>query len=143
MTTFLARFQDIAKPPVSQTLTRVALGSAMSFAGFTHLTIAREQFQAQVPDWLPINKDAVVIGSGIAEIGLGTALLTMPRFRRLTGISLAAFYTVIFPGNIAQYAERNDAFGLDTDAKRIVRLFGQPMLIAAALWAAGIPKSYR
>lgn len=142
MATFLARFRDAAKPPTSQTIARVSLGGFMSFAGFTHLTTAREEFQAQVPDWFPISKDAVVVCSGIAEIGLGAALLTAPEYRRLTGISLAAFYTIIFPGNIAQYAERTNAFGLDTDAKRLIRLFGQPLLIAAALWAAGIPKSH-
>ena len=102
--------------------------------------MAREEFQAQVPDWFPVDKDLVVLGSGVAEIGLGAAMLALPRHRRLTGTALAGFYTLIFPGNIAQYAERTDAFGLDTDGKRLTRLFGQPALIAAALWAAGLPK---
>ena len=54
-------------------------------------------------------------------------------------MALAAFYTAIFPGNIAQYAERRSAFGLDTDRKRFIRLLLQAPLIAAALHAAGIP----
>lgn len=128
------------RPRPSQTATRLALGAMMTFAGITHLTVAREEFQAQVPDWFPVDKDLVVLGSGVAEIGLGAAMLALPRHRRLTGTALAAFYTLIFPGNIAQYAERTDAFGLDTDGKRLTRLFGQPALIAAALWAAGLPK---
>lgn len=142
MSTFLTRMAETDRPPISQTLIRVCLGGFMSFAGLAHLTFAREEFQAQVPDRLPISKDVVVVGSGIAEVGLGVALLSMPRFRRLTGISLASFYAMVFPGNIAQYAERTDAFGLNTDTKRLIRLFGQPVLIAAALWAAGIPKSH-
>lgn len=125
----------------TQNLTRLALGAFMSFAGTSHLTFARKDFQAQVPDWFPMNKDLVVLGSGIAEIALGASLLALPRQRKLTGTALAAFYAAIFPGNIAQYAERNDAFGLDTDRKRLARLFGQPALIAAALWAAGMPGS--
>ena len=125
----------------TQNLTRLALGAFMSFAGTSHLTFARKDFQAQVPDWFPMNKDVVVLGSGIAEIALGASLLALPRQRKLTGTALAAFYAAIFPGNIAQYAERNDAFGLDTDRKRLARLFGQPALIAAALWAAGMPGS--
>ncbi|SDS66627.1 membrane protein [Corynebacterium timonense] len=124
----------------SQNLARLALGAFMSFAGTSHLTFARKDFQAQVPDWFPMNKDLVVLGSGVAEIALGASLLALPRKRKVTGTALAAFYTAIFPGNIAQYAERNDAFGLDTDRKRLIRLFGQPALIAAALWAAGLPK---
>ena len=128
------------RPRPSQTATRLALGAMMTFAGITHLTVARQEFQAQVPDWFPVDKDLVVLGSGVAEIGLGAAMLALPRHRRLTGTALAAFYTLIFPGNIAQYAERTDAFGLDTDGKRLARLFGQPALIGAALWAAGLPK---
>ncbi len=139
MTDLIRRFRDDCTPHWSQTLTRVGLGSIMTFAGITHLTTARAEFQAQVPDWFPADKDLVVIGSGVAEIGLGVALLAFPRHRKLTGTALAAFYTAIFPGNIAQYVERNDAFGLDTDGKRLGRLFGQPALIAAALWAGGIP----
>ncbi|MDO5454624.1 MAG: hypothetical protein Q4F37_06485 [Corynebacterium sp.] len=127
------------RPPRSQTLTRLALGGAMAFAGISHLATARQEFQAQVPDWFPVSKDLVVLGSGVAEIGLGAALLALPKHRKVTGTALAAFYALIFPGNIAQYAERTDAFGLDSDAKRLGRLFGQPALIAAALWAGGVP----
>lgn len=124
----------------SQTAARIILGSFMTFAGITHLTTAREEFQAQVPSWIPVDDDLVVVGSGVAEIALGASLLALPKHRKLTGTALAAFYTAIFPGNIGQYAERKDGFGLDTDRKRLIRLFGQPCLIAAALWAAGIPK---
>lgn len=124
----------------SQDVTRLALGAFMATAGITHLTVAREEFRAQVPDWFPVDTDLVVLGSGVAEIALGTSLLALPRYRRLTGVALAAFYVAIFPGNIAQYVERTDAFHLDTDSKRLGRLFGQPALVAAALWGAGLPR---
>lgn len=126
-------------PHTSQEVARVGLGAAMVFAGTSHLTFAREDFQAQVPPWVPMPVDTVVLLSGVAEIGLGAALLALPRRRRLMGTALATFYAAIFPGNISQYANRRDAFGLDTDRKRLVRLFGQPALIAAALWAGGRP----
>lgn len=125
----------------SQTLTRLALGSAMTFAGAGHLTFAREEFQAQVPDWVPLDKDLVVLGSGVVEIAFGAALLALPKQRRVTGIALAAFYVAIFPGNVGQYLEGTDGFGLDTDTKRLIRLFFQPALVAAALWVADIPKA--
>lgn len=126
--------------PVSQKVARLGLGAFMTFAGTSHLTFARKDFQAQVPAWFPADKDFVVLASGVAEIGLGAAMLLAPRHRRATGIALAAFYAAIFPGNIGQYAERLNAFNLDTDGKRLARLFGQPGLIAAALWAAGLPR---
>lgn len=123
-----------------QNLTAIALGSAMTFAGISHLTFKREEFQAQVPNWFPMDKDAVVLGSGVAEIALGAGLLAWKKRRREVGTALAAFYAAIYPGNIGQYAERHDGFGLDTDGKRLARLFFQPALIAGALHAAGLPE---
>ncbi|WP_211080626.1 DoxX family protein [Arcanobacterium buesumense] len=122
----------------SQTTTRITLGTFMSLAGISHMTFAREEFQAQVPSWFPIDDDLVVLGSGVAEIGLGLSLLLLPKHRRATGIALAIFYAAIFPGNIGQYVEGIDAFGLDTDGKRLARLFFQPALIGLALWGGGI-----
>lgn len=120
-----------------QHLGRVLLGTAMVGAGLLHLTSQREEFRAQVPDWLPINEDLTVLGSGVVEIGLGVAFVALPRRRRLIGGLLAAFYVIVFPGNIAQYVEGTDAFGLDTDRARLVRLFFQPVLVVAALWGGG------
>lgn len=127
--------------PRSQKLARIGLGAFMVYAGVSHLSFRRQEFQAQVPDWFPGDKDPVVIGSGLAEVLLGSAMLALPRHRRLTGVALAGFYAAVFPGNIDQYAARRDGFGLDTDGKRLARLFGQPALIAAALWSAGLPRT--
>ncbi|KTR04247.1 DoxX family protein [Curtobacterium luteum] len=115
---------------------RVLLGLFLVFAGVSHLTFAREDFRAQVPESLPLDTDAVVLGSGVAEISLGSALLLAPRSaRRRVGTIAAWFFVAVFPGNVAQWLNRRSAFGLDTDAERIGRLFGQPLLIAAALWS--------
>ncbi|MBC3185870.1 DoxX family membrane protein [Corynebacterium sp. zg-331] len=136
-------FRTKHRPTRSQTGARVLLGALMAYAGVSHLSFHRKDFQDQVPSWFPADPDAVVIGSGVAEIGLGAALLGLPRHFRLTGLALAVFYVLIFPGNVAQYVERRDSFGLDTDAKRRARLFGQIPLVAAALWAAGLPERPR
>ena len=121
---------------LAQDAARIALGLALTFAGTSHLTFAREKFQAQVPDWVPLDKDTVVLQSGIAEIALGSALILAPQDQRaLAGTIAAAFFTAVFPGNIAQYTHRRNAFGLDTDKKRFARLFFQPALIAWALWS--------
>jgi uncharacterized membrane protein len=122
----------------AQTLGRVLLGSAMVGAGVLHLTTQREEFRAQVPDWFPVDEDLTVLGSGVVEIALGGAFVALPRHRRTVGALLAAFFVAIFPGNIAQYVEGTDAFGLDSDEARFRRLFFQPVLVLWALWAGGL-----
>ena len=122
----------------AQTLGRVLLGSAMVGAGVLHLTTQREEFQAQVPGWFPVDEDLTVLASGVVEIALGGAFVALPRQRRTVGALLAAFFVAIFPGNIAQVVEGRDAFGLDTDRARFIRLFLQPVLVLWALWAGGL-----
>jgi uncharacterized membrane protein len=115
----------------------VALGAALLTAGAGHLTKQRQEFQAQVPSWFPADPDSVVVVSGLVEIALGAALLGTWKqpARAVAGGTAAAFFVAIFPGNIAQYADHVDAFGLDTDAKRAIRLVFQPVLVAWALAA--------
>jgi uncharacterized membrane protein len=123
---------------VARTIVRVLLGAFLLLAGTGHLTFARAEFQAQVPPWLPLDPDLVVVASGIVELVLGLALLLVPRRARpLVGIVVAAFFVAVFPGNIAQWAEGRDGFGLDTDAARAIRLLFQPLLVIAALWSTG------
>lgn len=123
---------------------RVLLGAALTFAGVSHLWWARAEFQAQVPPWLPFDADFVVIASGVVEIVLGVALLAAPaRVRTLVGFVVASFFVAIFPGNVAQWLEGRDAFGLDSDAARFVRLFFQPVLMVWALWATGAWRWWR
>ena len=121
----------------AQTIARVLLGSAMVGAGVLHLTSQRQEFQAQVPSWFPVDEDLTVVASGVVEIGLGAAYAALPQHRRTIGALLAAFFVAIFPGNVAQYVEGTDAFGLDTDRARLVRLFFQPVLVLVALWGGG------
>ena len=122
---------------------RWLLGGALVGAGIGHLTTQRSEFQAQVPGWFPIDEDVVVIASGIVEIALGAALIGLPRHRVIVGTIVAAFFVVIFPGNIAQWAEGTDAFGLDTDTKRFARLFFQPVLVIWALGSTGAWQAFR
>jgi uncharacterized membrane protein len=121
-----------------RTVARWALGGALIFAGTGHLTTQRDEFQAQVPDWFPADEDVVVVVSGVVELLIGAALIVAGRRRApVVGVVAAGFFVAIFPGNIAQWVEGTDAFGLDTDAKRFGRLFFQPVLVAWALWSTG------
>jgi hypothetical protein len=43
----------------------------------------------------------------------------------------------VFPGNISQYLNGTNGFGLDTDSARLVRLFFQPLLVLWALFGGG------
>jgi uncharacterized membrane protein len=109
----------------------------MILAAVGHFTFQRADFQAQVPNWIPIEKDVVVILSGIVEISLGLAMIFWTKQKVNVGIALAIFYILIFPGNIAQYLNATDAFGLNSDQSRLIRLFFQPVLILLALWSVG------
>lgn len=128
---------DPAPTSLPRTLARIALGAFLTFAGIGHLTFLRREFRAQVPGWLPVDEDLVVLASGFVEISLGAALMLWARRRVSVGFVVAAFFVAIFPGNIAQYVEHQDAFGLDTDGKRLARLAGQPLLVLWALWSTG------
>ena len=121
---------------------QVLLGAALIYAGITHLTTSRLEFQAQVPTWVPLSADFVVLASGVVEIVLGIMLASL-QYRRRVGWITAAFFVAIFPGNISQYVNGIDAFGLDTDQARLTRLFFQPLLVLWALWATGAWRSWR
>jgi uncharacterized membrane protein len=125
--------------PVSRTqdLARKALGAMLVFTGTGHLTFARREFRVQVPPWVPMDPDTVVLASGVVEIAAGASTLALPRQRRLMGRLLAALFVAVFPGNISQYTQRRDGFGLNTDTLRFVRLLFQPLLVAWALWSTG------
>ena len=126
-----------------QNIFRILLALLMILAGLSHLTFNRVAFQAQVPDWLPLSKDLVVILSGIVEIGLGLGLAFWKKERTRFGWALAIFFVLIFPGNVAQYIDGKDAFGiLNSDGARLRRLFFQPVLIVWALWSSGAWKSW-
>lgn len=131
------------KTTITQNVFRILLSIFMVYAGFSHLAFNRIDFQAQVPDWLPFSKDLVVILSGILEMLLGLGLALWKNNRERFGWALAVFFILVFPGNIAQYLDGKDAFGLDSDGARLGRLFFQPLLIIWALWSAGSWKSWR
>ena len=120
---------------------RILLGLMLVYTGVSHLTFARQEFQAQVPPWIPLKPDLVVFLSGFVEITLGLSLLALYRHKGYVGLMVALFFVAVFPGNIAQYTEHRAAFGLNTDTARLVRLFFQPLLVAWALWSTGAWRS--
>lgn len=127
-----------------QTIARILLGCLLLYTGTGHLTFLRETFQAQVPDWVPLGKDLVVILSGIAELCLGLSLVFWKNQKRLAGIAAALFFVAVFPGNISQYINGIDAFGLNSDTARLIRLLFQPLLVVWALFGSTfIPKRDR
>ena len=120
---------------------KILLGIALTYAGIGHLTFSRIAFQAQVPPWLPMDPDLVVILSGLVEIALGLALIFLKKWERQVGIIVSLFFLAVFPGNISQYLTQTDAFGLNSDSARAIRLIFQPVLVLWALWSTGVLKS--
>lgn len=119
----------------ARTIGRIFLGASLVFAGVSHLTVARDEFQAQVPESLPLDPDTTVVASGVVEVALGSALLFARRRRSLVGTIAGLFFVSVFPGNVSQWMHQRNGFGLDTDMKRFVRLFFQPVLVALAVWS--------
>ena len=117
-------------------VTQVLLGAALIYTGISHLTTNRLEFQVQVPNWVPLSANFVVLVSGVVEILLGLSLASL-RYRKEVGIATALFFIAIFPGNISQYVNGIDAFGLDSDRARAIRLLFQPLLVLWALWSTG------
>ena len=128
---------------IAQRISQVVLGCALMYAGIGHLTTNRTEFQAQVPTILKSIADFVVLASGVVEIVLGLSLIFLWRYRVVVGWVVAAFFVAIFPGNISQYVNQVDAFGLDSDRARFIRLFFQPLLVIWALWSTGAWNAWR
>lgn len=128
---------------IAARVARLLLGAFFVFAGVSHLSFARTAFNAQVPPWLPLNADFVVIASGLVEIALGLGLLALPRWRIHIGWLTAAFLVTVYPGNVSQFVTHADAFGLNSDAARAVRLLVQPLLVGWALWCTGAWAAWR
>ena len=120
-----------------RTIGRLLLGGFLLFAGISHLTVSRLTFRAQVPLWLPIDADFVVVASGVVEIALGLSLILLVRQRVIVGVVVAIFFLLVFPGNISQLLTHTNSFGLDSDLSRGIRLLFQPLLVIWALWATG------
>ena len=127
----------------TRTLGRIGLGLFLTAAGTSHLTIYRQAFRAQVPTWLPLDLDFVVVASGIVEVTLGLALIVLYRLRVPVGWLVALFFLAIFPGNVSQFATGTDSFGLNSDAARGIRLLFQPLLVVWALWSTGAFRAWR
>ena len=122
---------------VARTAGRLLLGAFLLLAGISHLTVSRLAFRAQVPRWVPVDADFVVVASGIVEITLGLALLLLARQQMIVGVIVAVFFLLVFPGNISQLVTHTDSFGLNTDLARGIRLLFQPLLVVWALWSTG------
>lgn len=118
---------------------RWLLAALLVTAGVGHLTTLRRGFRIAVPDWattvLRTDKDTIVVVSGVVEVMLGLALVLLPRERTRVGLAVAAFFVAVFPGNVHQWRTGASAPGLDTDRRRLGRLFLQPVLVAWAVWA--------
>jgi uncharacterized membrane protein len=127
----------------TQKTVSVLLGLFLISTGISHLTFQRTAFLAQVPNWLPVNPDLVVISSGIVEIVLGASLLFLPGIRVIVGWVVAFFFVAVFPGNIAQLINHKNAFGLNSDLLRWLRLPIQPLLIVVVLWSTNAWRKWR
>lgn len=125
---------DTSSLTSKQKIFKNLLGAFLVVIGVSHFIVQKE-FINQVPMWLPMDYELVVLISGAIEIILGVLLIAVPRKGVTLGWIIATYFVMIFPGNVSQYVNQKDAFGLNTDTLRLYRLFLQPILIAWTLWA--------
>ena len=114
-------------------IARIVLGAFLCFTGTMHF-LRTESFIAQVPQFMPL-PELIIYVSGVIEIVLGALLIFGVQYQKQVGLLTAAFFIVIFPGNVSQYLTHASAFGLDTDISRGFRLLFQPVLVVWALWS--------
>lgn len=123
-------------------LARWILALALGAIGIVHFVSTRG-FRVVVPDWATkatrLDKDAIVIASGAAEVALAVGLLALPKERGRMGVATAAFFVAVFPGNVHQWRTHRSTPGLDTEVRRFGRLFLQPLLVLWALWSTAEP----
>ena len=134
------------KTTIIQNIFRILLGLIMLYIGIAHLSFKRIEFQAQVPTWLATDEgmmDLVVLISGYIEIAFGILMILGGKLKVKTGIALGIFYILIFPGNINQYINEIDSLTLDSNYKRLIRLFFQPLLVLWAFWSSGALKHFK
>jgi len=131
---------DLDRQP-ARTIGRWLLATLLVVAGIGHV-LWLDAFLAQVPPWLPA-RAAIVYVSGAIEAALGVALVALRRHRARVGWAVAAFFVLVFPGNVTQAVTGADAFGLDTPTARVVRLLFQPLLVVWALWCTGAWAAWR
>ena len=124
-------------------IAQIVLGLGLTFTGITHLGTNRTEFRAQVPTVFKNYADFVVLASGVAEILLGLGLIIAWKFRVQIGWAVALFFVAILWGNISQFVNGVDAFGLNSDRARATRLLFQPLLVIWALWSTGAWRAWR
>lgn len=134
---------ELQQTSKAQTIGRIILGLILLTAGIGHLSWARVEFLAQVPDWVPLNGDLVVILSGIVEISMGLSLIFWSSQCVRIGWIVALFFVLVFPGNVSQLITHTNAFGLNSDLLRGIRLLFQPVLVIWALWSTGAWAAWR
>ncbi|MET0862645.1 MAG: hypothetical protein ABW091_16655 [Microbacterium sp.] len=118
---------------------RSSLAALLAVAGASHLTWGRRGYRIVVPDWATkattLDKDAIVVASGVVEVMLAGALVVLPKERTVVGWLVAAFFVAVFPGNVHQWQTGRSAPLMRTDRARFIRLLLQPLLVVWAIWS--------
>lgn len=147
MTTRRVRARSRSTGSAVRHVARWALAAALTTTGVGHLTWGRRGFRITVPDWatrvLRLDKDAIVVASGVVELALAAALVALPKERIRVGWAVAAFFVAVLPGNVHQWRTGRSAPLLDTDGRRLFRLFLQPLLVLWTLWSTSAPSGRR
>ena len=115
------------------TTSQKALAAFFSFTGTMHFVIPK-QYEATVPDYVPISPEAAVFHSGWGEIVGGLAVIP-PSTRKLARWWLIALLVAVFPANVHMAVAPEQIRGLDLDKVPRWALWGRlPLQLAAIIW---------
>jgi len=117
---------------------RYLLGLFFIAAGINHFWHSAF-YVAMMPPYLPLH-DALVVVSGLAEIGLG-ALVMFKRWQVVAGWGLVALSVAVFPANV-QMALHPELFPRFTPAGLWLRLPLQAVAVAWIVWCAQLGRHH-
>ena len=113
----------------------LGMATAMVFAGAAHWLMPTP-FVQHLPPWVPA-AEALVLVTGVIEVGLGAALLLRQPWRRRAGLALAAYLVAVFPANVYVAVADVAVDGQPGGWYPWLRLPFQVLFIAWALWSTG------
>src|SRR5687768_15213788 len=93
------------------TASQRALAAFFTFAGVMHFVIPK-QYEATVPEYIPISARDAVVYSGYAEIA-GALAVIPPATRSLARWWLIALLIAVFPANVHMAVNPEQIKGLD------------------------------
>lgn len=115
-------------PSVPASRAALALAGLLGAAGVLHI-VTPDFFDGMVPTELPGGPRRWTTASGVAELGVATAV-ALPRTRRLGGLAAAALFVAVFPANVKMALDWSER----SVTEQVIGWARLPLQIPLVLW---------